>query len=237
MPSLFTLFSTLDLIAISALMLCWIGVSHIIEAPPARRPSTSVLMATYRREWMRQMVQRDPRILDAQIASNLRQGTTFFASACMIAMGGGFALVGNADLLRGVARDLTQATDPIVVWEIKLLVMLLFVANAFLKFVWAHRLFGYCAVVMAAVPNDASDPAAVPRAHKAGEISVTAARSYNRGLRSIYFGIAASAWLLGPLPLGVATVFTLGVILRREFASVSRSVLLDRSDYIQHTDS
>ena len=98
--------------------------------------------------------------------------------------------------------------------------------NAFLKFVWAHRLFGYCSVLMAAVPNDPNDPAALPRASQAAEISITAARGFNKGLRSVYFGLASAAWLLGPIPLMVATVLTLLVLWRREFASQSRSILL-----------
>jgi uncharacterized membrane protein len=43
-----------------------------------------------------------------------------------------------------VAQDLTLESDPIFLLEVKLLVLLLFAANAFLKFVWSHRLFGYC---------------------------------------------------------------------------------------------
>ena len=187
-------------------------------------------MAEYRREWMRVFVTRDPRIFDSQIVSNLRQGTAFFASASMIAIGGGFALLGNADRLRGVAQDLALGAAPVIVWEIKLLLLLLFAANAFLKFVWAHRLFGYCAVLMAAVPNEPADPVALPRAMKAADISVLAARGYNRGLRSIYFGIAAAAWLIGAWALLTAVGFTLLVVLRREFASRSREVLLASTD-------
>ncbi|MDU8909994.1 DUF599 domain-containing protein [Aestuariicoccus sp. MJ-SS9] len=224
------LFSPIDLAAVGVLLVLWLGLSQLIEHSPRRLPSTSRLMAGYRREWMRQFVIRDPRIFDSQIIGNLRQGTAFFASACMIALGGGFALLGNAERLQGVAAELVQAEHPVVVWEMKLLLLLLFAANAFLKFVWAHRLFGYCAVLMAAVPVDPTDPHALPRADKAGEINVFAARSYNRGLRSIYFGIASAAWLLGPWPLIVATVFTALVIVRREFASRSREILLGQSD-------
>jgi len=129
-----------------------------------------------------------------------------------------------------VAEDLTFDRAPTFVWEVKLMLMLVFATNAFLKFVWSHRLFGYCAVLMAAVPNDPQDPLAMPRAAKAGEINVTAARGYNRGLRSVYFGIAAAAWLLGGAALILAALFTALVILRREFASESRRVLLDSSD-------
>lgn len=52
------------------------------------KPSVSVLMKRYRREWMRQFIERDPRIFDGNILSSLREGTAFFASACMIATGG-----------------------------------------------------------------------------------------------------------------------------------------------------
>jgi uncharacterized membrane protein len=219
-------FSALDLTALAVLLISWVGSTWIIDTPPRGRPSMASLVAQYRRDWMQVFVTRQPRIFDSQIIATLRQGTTFFASACMIAIGGGLALLGNAERLRDVAQDLTQTASPIVVWEIKLIVILLFAANAFLKFVWSHRLFGYCAVLMAAVPNDPQDPLTGPRAHKAGELNVTGAKSYNRGLRAVYFGIGSAAWLAGAVPLIVATLFTLGVILRREFMSQSRSVLL-----------
>lgn len=220
------LFTLLDVGAVALLLICWLGSTWVIEHPPRWRPSTSKLMAQYRREWMRVFVTRDPRIFDSQLAGQLRQGTAFFASASMIAIGGGFALLGNADRLRGLAQDLTQINEPLFVWEIKLVLMLLLAANAFLKFVWSHRLFGYAAILMGAVPQDPNDPQALPRAMKAGEINVQAGRSYNRGLRAVYFGIAASAWLAGAWALILATLFTMGVVMRREFASQSRAVLL-----------
>jgi uncharacterized membrane protein len=221
-----SLFTTLDAVGLGLLILSWVGCSLVVENAPKSYPSTSQIMAEFRREWMRQFVRRDPRIFDSQIISSLRQGTAFFASASMIAIGGGFALLGNAERLRGVAQDLTLESDPIFLLEVKLLVLLLFAANAFLKFVWSHRLFGYCSVIMAAVPNDPEDPQALPMALQAGELNITAARGYNRGLRAVYFGIASSAWLLGAGPLILATLVTLLVILRREFASQSRHVLI-----------
>lgn len=175
---------------------------------------------------MRQMVTREPRVFDAQVVSTLRQGTTFFASASMIALGGGLALVGDTSMLQGLANDLTLNDSPAFVWELKLVLILLFLANGFLKFVWSHRLFGYCSVLMAAVPNDPNFPTAYDRAAQAAEVCITAARSYNQGLRAIYFGLAASAWMLGPLVLLAATCVTVATLWRREFASKSRQILL-----------
>ena len=215
-----------DLVAVAFLLLAWIVLSWLIEHPPASYPSVSVIMADFRREWMRQMVMRNPRIFDGTIIDSLRQGTAFFASACMIAIGGGVALIGNSDRLIGLANDLTIHAEGVLI-EVKIIAVLAFLANALLKFIWANRLFGYCSVIMAAVPNDAAHPMALPRAAQAAEINITAARSFNRGLRAIYFALAALGWLLGPWALIGATVIASGILLRREFASASRRVILD----------
>lgn len=214
-----------DLAAVALLILASLVIGRIIEHPPARHPSVSLLMADYRREWMRQMVTRQPRIFDASIIASLRQGTAFFASACMIAIGGGVALIGNSDRLVGLATDLTIEAPEVLV-EVKIILTLAFLANALLKFVWAHRLFGYCSVLMAAVPNDAAAPLAYPRAAQAAEINITAARNFNQGLRSIYFALGSLGWLLGPWALVGTTLAASAVMLRREFMSTSRRIML-----------
>lgn len=224
------LFQPADVIAVLYLVLAYVGVGLLIERDRNKHLSVSVLMQAYRRDWMVQFITRQPRIFDASILASLRQGTTFFASACMIAIGGGLALIGNTERLLGVAADLSLETAPAVVWEIKIIVVLIFLGNAFLKFVWSHRLFGYCAVVMASVPNDIDDPKTLIRAGQAAEINITAARSYNRGLRSVYFSLAALALLLGAFPQMLATTVTLLFLWRREFASHSRKVLLQTLD-------
>lgn len=219
-------FSLWDFIALTCFVLGWLWIGWRIENPSARRPSTASLMADFRREWMREMVTRSPRIFDSQVIASLRQATAFFASATMLALGGGLALVGDTDQLAGVAQDLALEKTPDFVWDIKILLVLAMLTNAFLAFVWSHRLFGYCSVLMAAVPNDPADPRALPRAKQAAEINITAARGFNRGLRSTYFSLAGLAWLAGPQALLVATVITLAVLYRREFVSRSRRILM-----------
>lgn len=221
----------LDMIAFGLLVLAWLLSGWLTEHPPAAMPSVSVLMEEYRREWMRTFVTRVPRIFDATVIESLRQGTAFFASASLIAIGGGLALIGNAAAVQRLAADLPLAgiaavSGPDV--AVRMLPVVVLLANALLKFVWANRLFGYCSVLMAAVPNEPSDPLAYHRAAQAGEINITAAKSFNRGLRSIYFALAALGWLLGPWGLITGTVLATGVLLRREFASTSRRVILKR---------
>lgn len=226
-PLLASALSLADALVLAALILCWIVVGQVIEHPPLRHPSVSVLMKVYRREWMREFLTRQPRIFDASIMDSLRQGTTFFASASMIAAGGTLALFGNTERLHGIAQDLTLPAAAPYVWEARLLPVLFFIADSFLNFVWSHRLFSYCAIVMAAVPNDPDDPLADHRAAQAAEINISAAKNFNRGLRSVYFGIAALAGLIGAGALALAIVIVAAVILRREFWSHSRSVLMN----------
>lgn len=218
---------TLDLILLAGLVLCWLVSGWLSEHPPRSLPSVSLLMEEYRRDWMRTFVTREPRIFDATLIDSLRQGTAFFASACMIAIGGGVALIGNAAAVQRLTDELPlTGSGPDV--ALKMLPVIGFLANALLKFVWAHRLFGYCSILMAAVPNDPQDPFAFHRAGQAAEINITAARSFNRGLKSIYFALAALGWLLGPWGLLAGSVLATGILLRREFASHSRRVILAR---------
>ncbi|MGR3631464.1 putative membrane protein [Limimaricola soesokkakensis] len=220
-----TLFDTLGL----ALMLVgyWL-IGWRIEHP-GRRPSVTVLMAEHRREWMREFVLRGNRIFDATIMGSLRQGTSFFASTCLLAVGGVLALIGNTEPLQGVAEGFGQDRQPDVLWQIKLLPVALLLTHAFLKFVWAHRIFGYCSVLMASVPNAAEDPRALPRAMQAAELNIRAAWNFNRGLRAMYFALGALAWLLGGWALILAMAAVLWVLWSREFASVPRAVLLEQS--------
>jgi uncharacterized membrane protein len=216
---------TANLAAIAFLIAAWLLIGWLIEHPPAKRPSVSTLMVQYRRDWMVQMVTRQPRIFDASIIDSLRQGTAFFASTCLIAIGGGVAMLGNSDRITGLASDLPIDTGTVPI-EAKIILILFFLANALLKFIWANRLFGYCSVLMASVPNDPADARAFPRAAQAAEINITAARSFNRGLRAIYFALAALGWMLGPIALALATIAASAVMLRREFASTSRRVMM-----------
>lgn len=221
-------FSALDWIALGAITIAWFAAAWIIEHPGARRPSVTVLMSERRRAWMRVFVTRVPRIFDSQIMTTLRQGTSFFASTCLLAVGAVLALAGNTDPVAGVVDQVSTTPVPAVIIQTKLALVAVFLTNAFLKFVWANRVFGYCAVVMASVPNDPDDPAAYPTAAQAAELNIRAAMNFNRGLRAMYFALAAVAWLLGPYVLLLATVMVVWLVWSREFVSAPRRILLEQ---------
>lgn len=226
MLDLIILLQPLDWAASIYIVSMWLILSYVIEHPPKSRPSVTVLMSQRRRDWMHVFVHRDPRIFDSQILASLRQGTSFFASTCIFAIGGVLALAKNTDPLVGVAQEVTAVTTPALIIQMKLAFVALFLTNAFLKFVWANRVFGYCAVMMAAVPNDPNDPGAHPKAQQAAELNIRAAMNFNRGLRALYFALGALAWLLGPVPLMIAATVVIWVVWSREFASIPRDILV-----------
>jgi len=220
-------FALPDLAALGLTLSLWLGLGWLIENPPAWRVSVSKLMERYRHDWMAEFVTRQPRIFDATMIDSLRQGTAFFASASMIAIGGGIALIGNPAMLGALTRDLSLTSDPAAL-QLRVALVVAFLANALLKFIWAHRLFGYCSILMAAVPNDPNHPEARHRATQAADINITGAKSFNRGLRSIYFALGALGWLLGPWGLTVGALVISAILIRRDFSSTSRQVMLRR---------
>ena len=138
---LFSNLSTLDMAALAALALAWALMGWLIEHPPQSFPTVTVLMAEMRREWMREFVHRDNRIFDAQIIASLRQGTAFFASTSIFAVGGVLALMGNVAPLTGLSEQIGQPRAGLL-WQLRLVPAALLLTHAFLKFVWANRVFG-----------------------------------------------------------------------------------------------
>lgn len=219
-----------DAVAVALFLGVWLWLGWRIGHPSASKPSVTVLMQDYRLQWMQVMATRQPRIFDAQIMMSLRQSTSFFASTCLLAMGGLLALIGNVDPLQGVATRLTNMESGSAVLQVKLFLPLFMLGNAFLKFVWSNRVFGYCSVVMGAVPNDPDDPKTLPLALKAGHLNARAAMNFNAGLRSMYFALCALAWVAGAWVLLVGVAVTAWVVWSREFASASREIILSRGD-------
>jgi uncharacterized membrane protein len=197
------LLAPLDWIAATTIAVSWFVIGWRIEHPNAKRLSVTVLMSERRRDWMKVFVTRDPRIFDSQILNSLRQGTSFFASTCLLSIGGVLALAGNTEPLRGVAAEVSDMATPVLVFQLKLGLVALFLTNA-----------------------DPEDPSAFPRAAQAAELNIRAAINFNQGLRAMYFALGALAWLLGPIALMIATVAVVWIVWSREFASGSRSILL-----------
>lgn len=228
-PAFLNVMSVWDAVAAAYLVASWMITGWIVEHRTGDGTSCGVLMAEYRRAWFIQASLRDQRIVDAALLTGLRNGAAFFASASLAALGAAVALLGQTDQLSHVATDLAADLDaPRAAWIIKLLGVIALLASGFLHFVWSHRVFGYCAVLLGALPVDTSDPSREDLAEKAAALNISATRSFNRGLRAVYFALAALAWLVGDWALMASVTLTSAMLFRREFASRTRAILMGK---------
>ena len=221
--------SQTDIAAAIWFLVAWFGFNIAIELSPLRKKTLSSTMETYRRAWMITMCLRQVRIMDTAIMSGLQQGTAFFASTSLLAIGGGFALLDATETILQVAVDLSvPVAQSKALWEIKVLGLMLIFAYAFFKFGWAYRLFNYASIIMGAVPDQgkAADEDIREMAEKAGEFNVLAGRHFNRGQRAFFFSIGFLGWFAGPYVFAAATLAVLLVLTRRQFSSRARSAAL-----------
>lgn len=222
-------FSPLDLCAFAWFAAAWLGFNWLVERSRWRRNCLSATMEGYRHRWMRSMLERPLRMIDTQIMSGLQQGTAFFASTSLLALGACFALLNATDLALEVYADLpfTIATTR-VQWEIKVLGLILIAAYAFFKFGWSYRLFNYCSILVGAVPNIDGAPSDEARAisERAASMNVLAGRHFNRGQRALFFAVAFLSWFAGPLPFIAGTTCVVVVLTRRQFFSAARAAVL-----------
>lgn len=219
----------LDLLAVIWLLAVLLGISWYVDNSPDSNPSASRIMQERRYVWMHQMARREVRILDGALLSGLQQSSSFFASTALVSLGGLLAVMGQAERLSEVA-DVLPFSHPEGpdAFRIRLFAPVIMIAYAFLKFAWAQRLFGYCAVLIGSTPewDPARETEIDEAARTAARVNGLAARSFARGLRGLYFTLGSLAFLIGPLALIAASTAVVLMIYRREFRSDSRTAML-----------
>lgn len=221
-----------DLAALAVFLALWIIFALAAAGRLSGRTTLTAAMNRQREAWMHTMSRRELRMIDTGIMAGLQQGTAFFASTCIFAIGGCLALVGASDQVLVVLRDLPYGTAMTRgEFEFKVLGLVVILAYAFFKFGWAYRLFNYCSILIGAVPvikddgQDGKDIAAAVA--RAARMNVLAGGHFNAGLRGIFFSMGYLGWFVGPLVLVATTLFVFVVLVRRQFFSEARRAVTD----------
>lgn len=220
---------TSDVTALAFFFGIWFAFEIITQHTSLKNSSLSGLMAHRRREWMLVMAERELRIVDTSILAGLQQGTAFFASTSILAIGGCFALMGSTDLVLEVYRDLPiDASQSKSLFEVKVLGLTLIFVYSFFKFGWAFRLFNYCSILIGAVRQPAEAPKETRRAEalRAGEMNIIASAHFTAGLRGIFFALGYLGWFINGQVLIATTLFIVLVLTRRQYFSRARAVLV-----------
>jgi uncharacterized membrane protein len=214
-------FGALDWIALLVFAACWIGYTTVTDRVPAiRARSVMTAMDEHRRRWMFATLDRENRIADMAAIGNLMNSTGFLATTSIFILGGLVAMLGASDLGQRVVAALPWSKPSNeVAWELKITLLLVIFVNAFFELTWALRQFNYSSILLGGLPPPAERDRGTALADAAARVLNRAARHFNTGLRSYYFGLAALAWIVHPLALVAASLFVLRELHRREFRS------------------
>lgn len=222
-----------DIAALTLFLVGWMLFSPVVRSRIVSRPTLTSAMDRQREAWMRTMARRELRMIDTGIMGGLQQGTAFFASSCLLAIGGCFALLGSGDAVLGVLGGL-PATEELArpVFEAKVLGLVAILSYSFFKFGWSYRLFNYCSILVGAVPvlRDEGQADTESAVRRAARMNILAGAHFNAGLRGIFFSIGYMGWFVGPWVFMATTLFILGVLVFREYLSAARVAVLDEGD-------
>jgi uncharacterized membrane protein len=224
------LFPAADLIALACFVLAWTGYAIAIEWSPHGKDGLNARMNHYREVWMQRALEREPRMVDTMIMGSLQNGTAFFASTSLLAVGGALSFLRASDDMLALTSAFPlgiQANR--IQWEIKAVGLIVILVYAFFKFAWAYRLFNYVAILLGAMPpaSAAATPEAQAHVRRTARLFESAGRHFNRGQRAFFFALGYLGWFAGPYVLMATTVATVIVLWRRQFSSESRRAVVE----------
>ncbi len=211
-----------DLIAIACFAAAWACYAVLVEKTAHGRTSLNARMNQFREVWIRRMLDRDARMTDMQIMAALQNGTAFFASTSLLAVGGSLTLLRSPDeLLTVVAALPLGAPVERSLWDLKTVGLVLIFVYAFFKFAWSYRLFNYAAILFGAMPPATERGRPETEAHvlRTAGLFENAGLHFNRGQRAFFFALGYLGWFLSPVALLATTVAVVVVMWRRQFAS------------------
>jgi uncharacterized membrane protein len=213
---------SVDILAVSFFVLEWAVYAVTLEHTAYGRNSLSARMNVYREVWIRRLLDREARMVDMQIMASLQNGTAFFASTSLLAVGGALALLRATSEALAVLGALPIDLSPsAALWEIKCVGLILIFVYAFFKFAWSYRLFNYVAILLGAMPpaTQRDTPEAEAHVMRTTRLFEAAGRHFNRGQRAFFFALGYLGWFVSPWVLFVTTAMVVIVTWRRQFAS------------------
>ena len=213
-----------DILAVGFFVLEWTVYAVTLERTAYGRNSLSARMHAYREIWIRHLLDREARMVDMQVMASLQNGTAFFASTSLLAVGGALALLRSTNEALAVFSTLPiQLTPSPALWETKCVGLVLIFVYAFFKFAWSYRLFNYVAILLGAMPpaRHRDTPEAEAHVIRTTRVFESAGRHFNRGQRAFFFALGYLGWFVSPWVLFVSTAAVVIVSWRRQFASTA----------------
>jgi uncharacterized membrane protein len=227
--NVWTVLPGLDWLAMAVFGLAWAGYVQFAAKRALKRPSILASTNRIRHQWMLQTTYRDVRVLDGAVVQNLSTSPSFFASTTILIIGGLLAVLGT-DKASELLQDLPfAARTSVLVFDIKVLLLLMVFVYAFFRFTWSMRQYTFGALLVGSAPEAKQflefNLSREAFADKAGRVMGFAAETFNDGLRAYYFSFAVVGWFMSPVVFMLATALVVWILYQREFHSDVLSAL------------
>jgi uncharacterized membrane protein len=219
--SFFVEFSWVDWAGLAWFLACWFGYERLVEQGWKGHSALLAEGHALRLAWSQQLLERENRIVDCALISNIVGSVSFYANTSIYIIAGLFATLGALDRFINTAAELQLAHSfSREAMELKLILLITVFVVAYFKFTWSLRQFNVLSIMTGAIPAKGSDQGILDRfAQKHAAVNRCAGDDFNRGLRAYYFGLAVLAWMLSAGLFLVATSIVVFVQARREFDS------------------
>ncbi|MCP4998973.1 MAG: DUF599 family protein [Hyphomicrobiales bacterium] len=224
--------SRLDLFAVCVCFAGWALFAWSTDRKHGFMPvSLTQVMNVHRARWLQNSLGRDLKMIDTSILAGLQQGTGFFASTTLLAIGGCFALLGATDQVLGVLSGIPFSTPAERdAFELKVAGLLIIFAYSFFKFGWSYRLFNYCQILIGCIPMvddvEKSRVQANLAVQRTIAINILAGKHFNAGFRAIFISLGYIGWFIGPVVFLCSTLLVMAVLERRQYFSAARRSLM-----------
>jgi uncharacterized membrane protein len=228
---IFSLLPWFDWAAVLAFFTSWIGYAWFARRRALTHPSILATTNRIRRAWMLQATYREVRVIDGVVIQNLSTSPSFFASTTILIIGGLLAVLGTTEKASGLVREIPfAALTSALVFDLKIVLLLVIFVYAFFRFTWSMRQYTFGALLVASAPEASvfEEQGLASRegfADRAGRVVGLAAETFNDGLRAYYLAFAAVAWFFSPLVFMLATAGVVTILYQREFRSDVLEVL------------
>ncbi|HET7796059.1 MAG TPA: DUF599 domain-containing protein [Rhizobacter sp.] len=225
---LFSILPWTDWAALAAFFGGWVGYAWFARDRSQTKPSVLASTNRIRREWMLQTTYREVRVIDGVVIQSLSTSPSFFASTTILVLGGLLAVLSASDKASDLVREIPfAARTSVLIFDMKLILLLVIFVYAFCRFTWSMRQYTFGALLIAAAPEakqlDALGAEGEERrqafAKRAGRVVGLAAETFNDGLRAYYLAFAAVGWFFSPLIFLLATGGVIYILYQREFRS------------------
>jgi uncharacterized membrane protein len=229
-------FSLLDVIAFLSFVICWFGYTWFARKKAKTTNCIARCLHQHRIHWMYEVMERDIRVGEAALLANLERNIAFFASTTLLVLAGVLTLFAKVERLESVLSSIpfSDAANHSMI-QIKLGLIAFIFIMSFFQFTWSMRQYGFLNVMIGAAPYGKTDENDNLKAYAKEMATVhdQAAHSYNYGLRSYYFSIAAMCWFFHPILFITASLVVVYTLFNREFRSKSVKAITAGQEYLE----